>query len=1180
MRITDAHIDGFGVWHDLSIRKLSPEVTAFYGPNEAGKTTLMQFLRSVLYGMSAHRRKRYLPPIAGGRPGGWLEVDGDDGRLKINRIADRSPSDVGKVTIVTPDGNEHGDRMLREALENVDEITFNNVFAVGLKDIQELGSLDGTAAAQWLYRLTSGIDRVSLYDLIHMLRESLLRIVNVPEEQSELRNLLHQRDKLQGEFDELVVKGRRWAKSAVQLGELSRDIDNLQAEAKRVAAEGKRVETATNLKPLWAKRDMLDEEIAAFDALPRLPDAAIEQLEDFGKRIEEHQRQRDILRGQRHQLRDEADALGINDLLVANCCRLEGLEMQQGWLEALEREIEELEGDIESDEARIEADTERLSERWLAEGAEADNIAPELLGQLEPQARAIQATETLVERAQENLIASERNETHHRTQLEATVSNSEKRGLPKGIEEASDLVASLRHRLQVEQKVDKTRRAIRDLEQQNYELAESQMMPLDWFTFLLVTFIVSTALIGSRLFGYIDPESGFYEFAGWAGGIGLAGSLFAIFWKYVQQQMSADRLDEWFLQMEDAEIASQEAKKEQQRLMRDMPMATDTVKLRLEQAEKHLGELERTLPVENDRQAAAQEIQDAQQRLQNARQKHQAAWANWKSKLHTLGLAETVTPGDLETTVRQYQQLEQLEERAGTKREECERRTRDYELVTRRIQSLAEEVGLVLESEDASHVEQLAHLLEASREQKARLKHREGLRERAKEMKAQEAKHARAADGLGRRREVLFQQCGVDSEQALRHLADQHDECAKLRDRRQTVCREITAAIGRRGTEEDFAPLLAPDAIGKLEQVWESVLARGDEIDAELKKRIEERGKLIEQQRRLADDRSLGKKQIEIDELDIKIRKTRQGWRERAVVYHMLERIRDEYERDRQPETLQEASTYMRKLTSGRYKRVWTPLANDVLMIDTAEGESLPVELLSTGTREQLYVSLRMAMVAMFARRGVQLPMILDDVFVNFDVGRTRIAIEVLRDFAKEGHQLLVFTCHEHVWRMFQELKMDARRLPDRYNKSAEAEVVETPLVETQTVQTIEEEIIEGQQDPPETEVTPPPPPKPPKKRKPKPKPVEVPVEELEPEPLPVYDYDFDDVPEPQPLPEYEYAFQPQPAYSREVEYTWPDEVREPPAPERLYEHGVERTGNGARPLLDPIVEPYSLRVS
>jgi hypothetical protein len=66
--------------------------------------------------------------------------------------------------------------------------------------------------------------------------------------------------------------------------------------------------------------------------------------------------------------------------------------------------------------------------------------------------------------------------------------------------------------------------------------------------------------------------------------------------------------------------------------------------------------------------------------------------------------------------------------------------------------------------------------------------------------------------------------------------------------------------------------------------------------------------------------------------------------------------------------------------------------------------------------------------------------MILDDVFVNFDAERTRIAAALLGDFARQGHQLLVFTCHEHLWRLFQELKIDARRLPDREERQGEGE--------------------------------------------------------------------------------------------------------------------------------------------
>ena len=128
----------------------------------------------------------------------------------------------------------------------------------------------------------------------------------------------------------------------------------------------------------------------------------------------------------------------------------------------------------------------------------------------------------------------------------------------------------------------------------------------------------------------------------------------------------------------------------------------------------------------------------------------------------------------------------------------------------------------------------------------------------------------------------------------------------------------------------------------------------------------------------------------------------------------------------------------MAKLTGGKYTRIWTPLAHDILFVDTADGQPLPVQVLSRGTREQLFVSLRLALVAAYARRGIHLPMILDDVFVNFDAGRTKTAVRVLREFASEGHQLLVFTCHEHVWRMFKDMKVDTRRIPNRYNKNDE----------------------------------------------------------------------------------------------------------------------------------------------
>jgi hypothetical protein len=201
-------------------------------------------------------------------------------------------------------------------------------------------------------------------------------------------------------------------------------------------------------------------------------------------------------------------------------------------------------------------------------------------------------------------------------------------------------------------------------------------------------------------------------------------------------------------------------------------------------------------------------------------------------------------------------------------------------------------------------------------------------------------------------------------------------------------------------------------------------------------------------------------------------------------VNRILERIRADYEAHRQPETLGEASRYMEKLTAGQYKRIWTPLSNDILLVDTKEGESLPVDVLSRGTREQLFLSVRLALVAMFARRGVNLPMVLDDVLVNFDVERTRRAAEVLCEFAAAGHQIFMFTCHEHMWQMFKDLQADCRRLPIRRGQPEPVVVAKTQAV-----------VAEGAEPAPVKK-------KPRRQRVPEPQVVEEPVEEF-------YDYPF-----------------------------------------------------------------------
>jgi chromosome segregation protein len=77
-------------------------------------------------------------------------------------------------------------------------------------------------------------------------------------------------------------------------------------------------------------------------------------------------------------------------------------------------------------------------------------------------------------------------------------------------------------------------------------------------------------------------------------------------------------------------------------------------------------------------------------------------------------------------------------------------------------------------------------------------------------------------------------------------------------------------------------------------------------------------------------------------------------------------------------------------------------------------GLPVPVSGLSEGTRDQLWLALRLAAVERHAAAGEPLPFVGDDVFVNFDDERTIASLEALADLGA-GCQVLLFTHHRHV---------------------------------------------------------------------------------------------------------------------------------------------------------------------
>lgn len=105
---------------------------------------------------------------------------------------------------------------------------------------------------------------------------------------------------------------------------------------------------------------------------------------------------------------------------------------------------------------------------------------------------------------------------------------------------------------------------------------------------------------------------------------------------------------------------------------------------------------------------------------------------------------------------------------------------------------------------------------------------------------------------------------------------------------------------------------------------------------------------------------------------------------------------------------------YFKELTEGRYEKVeLNPAGLEIQVYSDGKGGYLDIDKdMSTGTRDQLYLATRLAMVPA-AANGEKPPLFLDDSLVYFDPDRRDKAFNILKQLSKE-HQIFIFSCHDY----------------------------------------------------------------------------------------------------------------------------------------------------------------------
>lgn len=257
---------------------------------------------------------------------------------------------------------------------------------------------------------------------------------------------------------------------------------------------------------------------------------------------------------------------------------------------------------------------------------------------------------------------------------------------------------------------------------------------------------------------------------------------------------------------------------------------------------------------------------------------------------------------------------------------------------------------------------------------------------------------------LERQLATVYQAVGLEpgDDGGLKTLCDEVEHFSKA----QRAWDEATVVVKTRRAELVDAPTLLELSREEIERDLahaEALAARRDELQA----RISEIETSLRQAR---GETRLEEANARLARASDELESARQREYEDAASRRLFGFIRDQNHQLNRPAVLRVADRYFALFTAGAYElRVGEGPDADLLAVDTVTGRALSLDQLSSGTRVQLLLAVRLAFIEV-TEQGVRLPIILDEVLGNTDDVRATAIIDSAIAIARQGRQVFYFT--------------------------------------------------------------------------------------------------------------------------------------------------------------------------
>lgn len=181
---------------------------------------------------------------------------------------------------------------------------------------------------------------------------------------------------------------------------------------------------------------------------------------------------------------------------------------------------------------------------------------------------------------------------------------------------------------------------------------------------------------------------------------------------------------------------------------------------------------------------------------------------------------------------------------------------------------------------------------------------------------------------------------------------------------------------------------------------------------------LEEKATLQYQTKRLLEDVQQSELYQKLEQKKAELQDYVKKWASYKAVVEAIRQMMVQLKEERLPEVLEDAQEIFKWLTGMKYDHLQFT-SEGIFEAIRVDGQRFNIAELSQATKEQAYISLRIALAKSLKSRA-PFPIVMDDPFVHFDRFRLQQVVQLMKELQKE-HQLLYFTCHENMQNHWQD---------------------------------------------------------------------------------------------------------------------------------------------------------------